>query len=119
MGRRMRWPLVLAFVGALLIGALLVYLGYSVSTEEVPDVGGTYIEGLAGNPRAINPLFADIRSVDLDIGALVFNGLTRINERGEIVSDLAERWEVSADARTYTFYLRSDVRWHDGQPFGA
>ena len=115
----MRWPLVLAFVGALLGGALLVYLGYTVSTEEVPDVGGTYIEGLAGNPRAINPLYAGLYSVDRDIGALVFNGLTRINERGEIVPDLAERWEISADAREYTFYLRSDVRWHDGHPFGA
>ncbi len=118
-GRRMRWPLVLAFVGALLVGALLVYLGYTVSTEEVPDVGGTYIEGLAGNPRAINPLYADLYSVDRDIGALVFNGLTRINERGEIEPDLATRWEVSPDARTYTFYLRAGVRWHDGAPFGA
>lgn len=116
----MRWPLVLAFVGALLVGALLVYLGYTVSTEEVPDVGGTYIEGLAGNPRAINPLYADLyNSVDRDIGALVFNGLTRINERGEIAPDLTERWEISADAREYTFYLRSDVRWHDDHPFDA
>lgn len=115
----MRWPLVLAFIGALLVGALLVYLGYTVSTEEIPDVGGTYIEGLAGNPRAINPLYADLYSVDRDIGSLVFNGLTRINERGEIVPDLAERWEISADAREYTFYLRPDVRWHDGQPFEA
>jgi len=118
-GRRMRWPLVLALVGALLVGALLVYLGYTVSTEEVPAVGGTYIEGLAGNPRAINPLYADLYSVDRDIGALVFNGLTRINERGEIVPDLAVRWEVSPDARQYTFYLRPEVHWHDGAPFGA
>ncbi|MBU1878656.1 MAG: peptide ABC transporter substrate-binding protein [Chloroflexi bacterium] len=115
----MRWPLVLAFVGALLIGALLVYLGYTVSTEDIPDVGGTYIEGLAGNPRAINPLYADLYSVDRDICALVFNGLTRINERGEIVPDLADRWQVSADERQYTFFLRSDIRWHDGHTFSA
>jgi peptide/nickel transport system substrate-binding protein len=32
---------------------------------------------------------------------------------------LAERWEISPDRRTYTFWLRRDVTWHDGTPFGA
>ncbi len=32
---------------------------------------------------------------------------------------LAERWNISLDKLTYTFYLRKDVRWHDGQPFSA
>ncbi|GIX48531.1 MAG: peptide ABC transporter substrate-binding protein [Candidatus Tectimicrobiota bacterium] len=34
----------------------------------------------------------------------------------EIVPDLAERWEVSPDELTYTFYLRRGVRWHDVPP---
>jgi peptide/nickel transport system substrate-binding protein len=32
---------------------------------------------------------------------------------------LAERWEISADFRVYTFYLRKDVTFHDGTPFNA
>jgi peptide/nickel transport system substrate-binding protein len=32
---------------------------------------------------------------------------------------LAERWEASDDLRTWTFYLRQDVKWHDGRPFVA
>ncbi|MGH2374529.1 MAG: ABC transporter substrate-binding protein, partial [bacterium] len=32
---------------------------------------------------------------------------------------LAERWETSADGLTYTFYLRRNVKWHDGRPFTA
>jgi peptide/nickel transport system substrate-binding protein len=32
---------------------------------------------------------------------------------------LAERWEIGADQRTYTFTLRRDVLWHDGEPFTA
>jgi len=40
-------------------------------------------------------------------------------ETGAFVPGLAERWEVSDDGRTYTFYLRSDVHFHDGTPFNA
>lgn len=32
---------------------------------------------------------------------------------------LAERWEISADGKTYTFHLKQNVKWHDGKPFGA
>ncbi len=36
-----------------------------------------------------------------------------------IIGDLAERWEVSPDGKTYTFFLHKNVQWHDGQPFTA
>jgi peptide/nickel transport system substrate-binding protein len=32
---------------------------------------------------------------------------------------LAERWEISPDGKTYTYYLRKDVKWHDGTPLTA
>lgn len=32
---------------------------------------------------------------------------------------VAERWDVSADGRTYTFHLRADARWSDGTPVTA
>jgi peptide/nickel transport system substrate-binding protein len=35
------------------------------------------------------------------------------------VAGLAERWEISPDGLLYTFYLRRDVRFHDGEPFDA
>ena len=38
---------------------------------------------------------------------------------GPFVPGLAQRWEISPDARTYTFSLRQDVRFHDGTPFNA
>jgi peptide/nickel transport system substrate-binding protein len=36
-----------------------------------------------------------------------------------VVPELAERWEIASDERTYTFHLRHGVRWHDGRPFTA
>ena len=33
--------------------------------------------------------------------------------------DLAESWDISGDGLTYTFHLRQNVTWHDGEPFTA
>src|SRR5918911_2714319 len=80
--------------------------------------GGTFVEAMIGSPRYVNPLLASSET-DLDLTHLVFSGLTRIDDRGNIVPDLASGWQVSPDARTYTFTLRPDLRWHDGQSLTA
>jgi peptide/nickel transport system substrate-binding protein len=117
--QHIRWQAIIAFLGTILIVAILGYLSFNFTTVIVPDVGGTYVEGLAGNAQYINPILCQYNDVDRDLCALIFNGLTDANERGEIVPDLATRWEVSDDGLTYTFHLRRDVRWHDGAPFTA
>lgn len=80
-------------------------------------VPGQLSEGLIGNINKLNPLFADFNPVDQDITALIFEGLTQVNDYGEVVPDLAERWEISRDGLEYVFLLRRDILWHDGTPF--
>ena len=116
---RIRLQVIIAFLAIALLLVIMGYLAFSVTTVAVPDYGGTYTEGIAGNPRAINPILCQYNPVDQDLSALIFTGLTRTNEKGEIVPDLAESWEVSRNGTVYTFHLRQDVLWHDSAPFTA
>ena len=48
-----------------------------------------------------------------------YEPLVAYGEQNEIAPSLAEKWEVSADGKTYTFHLRKGVTFHNGQPFTA
>ncbi|MBK7202517.1 MAG: peptide ABC transporter substrate-binding protein [Anaerolineae bacterium] len=119
MGKYVRWQAAVAVVGILLLGALLWYTAYTFPTKVIPARGGTYSEGVASNPQYLNPLLSHYNDIDRDLVALLFNGLTTLDERGVVVPDLAERWEAGADNLSYTFFLRPNVRWSDGAPFNA
>ena len=122
----LRWQLLLALVGFALVAALL---SYQVQVEEfqaaaactatVPATGGAFVEGVVGAPRNLNPLLSDPFPIERDLVNLIFDGLTRVNEKGELVPALAQSWQVSEDGRTIEFTLRQDVVWHDGEPFTA
>jgi peptide/nickel transport system substrate-binding protein len=114
--KHIRWQILLVLIGVGLLVALLVFVALNFTTEWVAGRGGTYVEALAGTPQYINPLLCQIYEADGDLCALIFNGLTRVDHHGELVPDLAERWEVSDDGLSYVFYLRPGVRWHDGTP---
>src|SRR5512139_1484472 len=75
-----------------------------------PD-GGSLGYGEYGRPATLDPITSN-EMISLRLTELIFNGLVGINEKQEIVPELAEKWEVSADSRTYTFFLRKDVTWH-------
>ncbi|MFA6027708.1 MAG: ABC transporter substrate-binding protein [Patescibacteria group bacterium] len=114
-----RW--ILDVCGGILILALLtgaVYT-YFFNTEQVPQKGGEYSEGLVGMPEKINPILAQTNDVDMDLSYLVFSGLFKYNENQELENDLATNYEISEDLKTYTFYLRRDAKWHDGEPLNV
>lgn len=119
MGRHIRWQAILTFTGIAMTMAFLGFLAFSRTSVIVPDVGGTYIEGIAGTPQFINPLLAQYNPVDQDLTALIFNGLTRFNGQGELEPDLAKSWTISDDGLVYVFKLRNDIRWQDNKPLTA
>jgi oligopeptide transport system substrate-binding protein len=49
----------------------------------------------------------------------IFSGLVRLDQELEIVPDIAESWQESPDGKTYTFYLRQGVKFHDGNEVKA
>lgn len=100
----------------------LVWLGWGVVRAyqvEAPAVGGAYIEAVVGSPRLVNPLFASLNNVDMDLSRLIYSGLMRYTREQKLTSDLAVGYEISEDKKTYTFSLKKDVTWHDGKSFTA
>lgn len=49
----------------------------------------------------------------------IFSGLVRMSGDLEVLPDIAERWEVDDSHTVYTFYLRKDVKFHNGRPATA
>jgi peptide/nickel transport system substrate-binding protein len=108
------------YLTLLIVGVGLLAAGWLTPGSSVSDPGTRWVEGVVGAPaERVNPLLAEPGSPEADLVALVFNGLMRIGADGTPLPDLAERWEVTPDGKTYTFVLRSDVSWHDGHPFST
>lgn len=112
---------ILQVLGIILVANLL-FLGWKAyvgATDLVPRSGGTYTEGLLGSPTYINPLFLHTNDSDRDLVHLIYSGLMTYTPERAIVTDLAEKFDISKDEKVYTFYLRRNVRWHDGTAFNA
>lgn len=72
----------------------------------------------SGDPPTLDPALAG----DADSAYYVveiYSGLVTLDKNLKIVPDLAERWEISSDGKTYTFYLRKEAKFHDGRPVTA
>lgn len=77
---------------------------------------------LGADPPTLDPaLSSDAESATYIVE--IFSGLVtyRVHDdyRMELVPDLAERWEISPDGRTYTFRLRQGATFHNGKPVTA
>ncbi len=94
--------------------------GYKVNLPDPSqaDPNGRIIFALGGEPSIINPTLSS-DSASSAVEGPIFSGMIRINEKLEVVPDLAESWKVSKNGLIWLFKLRKDVKWHDGKPFTA
>jgi oligopeptide transport system substrate-binding protein len=104
-------------VALLVIGGLYIRSCTSESPTETPTSGGTL--KLSGtDPTTLDPaLSSDSNSSSYIIQ--IFSGLVRLDENLEPAPDIAERWEISGDGCTYTFYLRDNAMFQDGRKVTA
>jgi peptide/nickel transport system substrate-binding protein len=80
---------------------------------------GQLVISVPAEPPHLDPSSSPTDSTAAVVHINLFEGLTRIDQHGVAQPCLAERWHVSGDGQTYTFYLRRNVRFHDGSPFNA
>ena len=81
--------------------------------------GGTLALATISEPLTFNLAISTDASSSGVLGYL-FEGLTETSWLTDRVEPaLAESWERSDDGMTWTFHLRRDVTWHDGEPFTA
>jgi peptide/nickel transport system substrate-binding protein len=104
-------------IAILVLLSSLSYLAigfYNKNLITLPKSGGVYREGSASYPQSINPLYAPARDIDLDLARLIYSSLFNYDETGRLQNDLIDSWQVSADGKEYSFKLKENVKWHNG-----
>lgn len=80
--------------------------------------GGTVTIGHSSTPDIINPILTS-ETISVNLMSLIFSHLVKFDIAQRPVPDLAKSWEVSSDGLIWTFFLRDDVKFHDGHPLAA
>jgi ABC-type transport system substrate-binding protein len=118
--RRLTFVLLAAAALAVLVaaGVITVFIGRGgggrpSSQQALPQRVAGELRLFGPDPITLDPaLAADVASATYIVE--IFSGLVTFDKDLNIVPDIAERWEVSSDGRTYTFRLRRGVLFHDG-----
>src|SRR5438132_9192201 len=81
--------------------------------------GGRYtLNEIRGNPSSLDPVRMNSKVED-DVGGNIFDKLVENSSTLALVPELATHWDISADGKTYTFHLRTDVFFHDDSCFSG
>lgn len=96
--------------------SVLVSCNNNQKTENLNSFkDGEIAINLGGEPRTLDPTLNS-----LSFGSIYmihfFEGLTKRDSADNVVSGMAESWDISADGTKYTFYLRTNAKWSDGKP---
>ena len=73
---------------------------------------------VGGEPITLDPALVE-DSTSAEYVDKIFSGLVSLDAQLQIRPELAERWELSPDGMTYTFFIHPDARFQDGRPITA
>ncbi|HZU81540.1 MAG TPA: ABC transporter substrate-binding protein [Polyangiaceae bacterium] len=100
------------------LGPLAPPIPAAHEADDTPRRGGVLRLASFQDVRTLDPA-APTDALALQAEHLLYAGLVDLDEHAQVVGDLAERWEVEDDGRTYRFFLRPGVLMHDGQELTA
>ena len=106
-------PFVLVVL-CVLAAAVVLSAGCISTGDSGTDLSNTLVYAGEGQ-TTINPILNGYQ----DLTDLVFTGLMKFDAKANPVCDLAESYTYDPASKTYTFNLRKDVTWHDGEKFTA
>ena len=97
---------------------IIIFFSVIACQKAIPKKEGFLYLRLNTNPTTLDPaLIVDVTGAS--IGAKIFNGLVRFDQDLRLQPDLAEKWEVSPDGETYTFFLHHAVHFSNGREVTA
>lgn len=103
--------------GAVMVAAALALGGAGEAPAQVR--GGVLTASITTEPRSLDPLLGNARSIDQKVLAQIFDSLARWSEEGTVVPHLATAWSFSADGLELTLEIAPGVSFHDGTPVDA
>jgi len=107
-----------SIVVMLLVLALVLTGCGSGANNESGASGNEFRLNLSTEPPSLDPAQATDQ-ISFTIINAIYEGLTRIDENGDVQPAVAEKWNVSEDGKTYTFTIRSDAKWNNGDAVTA
>lgn len=113
----MRIRLRAAVVGAAALAVALpaVAFGFGAATH-TGRAGGTLVIGSNVAPPTLDPSASPSAAIDEVFDYNVYQHLAQLTPTGAVVAVLAKSWKVSGGGRTYTFAIRSGVKFSNGDP---
>lgn len=101
---------------ALGVSVLLFVFGYPRGVQPIDEHTIRYV--IEQEPSTLDPA-KSTTSPEATVQLQLFDGLVRLNDESEPEAALAKNWDISDDGREYTFHLRPNLKWSNGEPLTA
>ena len=101
------------------LAALAITASTGAAARATPSSGGTFVFGVDSDPIALDAALAPDTSAARVVNQMLEGLVELAPGRTSVIPNLATSWKTSKDGLTWTFFLRRNVKFHDGTPFNA